>query len=108
MKKFAAMLCVVCLLLSVSAVADTWKGWVSDEKCGAKINAACAKKCIDGGSKAVFVNEADKSVVAIHNQDAVKGHEGHHVQVTGTITDGQLHIDSVAMLPEQEKAPGRK
>jgi len=109
------MVCMVCLLFSVAAVAKdkaagkSMTGWIADEKCGAKnagteAGAACAKKCIEeGGSKAVFVNEKDKSVVAIHNPEAVKGHEGHHVKVSGSMMDNALHIDKVDMVAEKGK-----
>jgi hypothetical protein len=77
-------------------------GWISDEKCGAKDidNADCAKKCAENGSKLVFVSEKDKSIINVDNQDALKGHEGHHVKVTGTLDNGTLHIDKVAMLKQ--------
>ena len=77
-------------------------GWVSDEKCGAKDidNADCAKKCAEGGSKLVFVSEKDKSVINVDNPDALKGHEGHHVSVTGKLDNGTLHVDKLAMLNE--------
>lgn len=79
-------------------------GWVSDEKCGAKDidNADCAKKCAENGSKLVFVSEKDKSIIAVDNQDALKGHEGHHVSVTGKLDNGTLHVDKVAMLKQSE------
>jgi hypothetical protein len=31
-------------------------GWVSDEKCGAKTDAECSKKCRAAGAKLVFVS----------------------------------------------------
>ena len=34
------------------------------------------------------------------NQDALKGHEGHHVKVTGKLDNGTLHVDNVAMLKQ--------
>jgi hypothetical protein len=79
-------------------------GWVSDEKCGAKDidNAACAKKCAESGSKLVFVSEKDKTVINVDNQDALKGHEGHHVSVTGKLDNGTLHVDNVAMLNQAD------
>jgi len=80
-------------------------GWVSDEKCGAKDidNADCAKKCAENGSKLVFVSEKDKSIINVDNQDALKGHEGHHVSVTGKLDNGTLHVDKVAMLKQSEE-----
>ena len=65
-------------------------------------NAACAKKCAEAGSKLVFVSEKDKSVINVDNQDALKGHEGHHVSVTGKLDNGTLHVDNVAMLNQSD------
>jgi hypothetical protein len=98
MKKFA--LCLA--LCSVAAFADTWKGTVSDAKCGAKHadasekSMACVKGCVKGGSAPVFVTE-DGKVVPIHNADSVKDHLGHKVTITGKLMDGAVHIDSVKM-----------
>lgn len=77
-------------------------GWVSDEKCGAKDidNAACIKKCVESGSRLVFVSEKDKSVISVDNEDALKGHEGHHVSVSGKLDNGTLHVEKVAMLKQ--------
>jgi hypothetical protein len=80
----------------------TVNGWVSDAKCGAKgANAgaeACTKKCVAGGEKMVIVTDADQKVLAVDNQDALKGHEGHHVAVTGTMSKDSIHVNSVKML----------
>ena len=38
------------------------KGMVSDAKCGAKVDAACAQKCADAGEKLVFVNDAAQRI----------------------------------------------
>jgi hypothetical protein len=80
----------------------TVNGWVSDAKCGAKgANAgaeACTKKCVAAGEKMVIVTDADQKVLAVDNQDALKGHEGHHVAVTGTMSKDSIHVNSVKML----------
>lgn len=77
-------------------------GWVSNEKCGAKDidNAACTKKCAEGGSKLVLVSEKDKSIISVDNEDALKGHEGHHVSVSGKMDAGTLHVEKVDMLKQ--------
>ena len=49
---------------------------------------------------AVFVSDADKTVLKLDNPEATKGHEGHHVNVTGKVTDGVLHIDNLTMANE--------
>src|SRR5271163_3989550 len=83
-------------------------GYIADSMCGAKHNssapdAACVKKCIDGGAKPVFVDDAKKEVYTIDDPDSVKGHEGHHVAVVGKVDDSAktIHISKVTMLKDQ-------
>jgi hypothetical protein len=76
-------------------------GWISDEMCGAKhagTGAACVKKCIEGGEKPVFVDEAKKEVWTIDNPDAVKDFYGVHVTVVAKADAAKktVHIDSIA------------
>ena len=106
MKKLAMMLLAVAFLSTLALAKDTKiNGWVSDEKCGAKganaSHADCAKKCEEAGSKLVVVSDKDHKVYSVDNQDALKGHEGHHVRVTATDNNGTLHVDNVAMLKDQ-------
>jgi hypothetical protein len=104
---------LICLALSfafaLSAMAFddmgksmTVNGWVADAKCGAKMGsaagAACAQKCVAGGEKMVIVTDGDSKVLAVDNQDALKGHAGHHVTVTGTMGKDSMHVDSVKMM----------
>src|SRR2546429_9993673 len=110
MKKLLAIcmvLCVMFLLVAVVVADDMGKsttvnGWVSDSKCGAKgANAgaeACTKKCIAAGEKPVVVSDADQRVYSVENPDALKGHEGHHVAVTGHVSGDSIHVESVKML----------
>src|ERR1700693_2715942 len=107
MRKFLLLLLAGALILMVASVsfagdAQTVNGWVSDAKCGVKgANAgaeACTKKCVAGGEKMVIVTDADQKVLAVDNQDALKGHEGHHVAVTGTVGKDSIHVNSVKML----------
>lgn len=104
---------LICLALSfvfaLSAMAfddmgksTTVNGWVVDDKCGVKgANAggeACTKKCLAAGAKMVVVTDGDQKILAVENQDALKGHEGHHVAVTGTVTNDSIKVGSVKML----------
>lgn len=107
MKKIGMSLLVVALSVvgfaKVSRAADEKiTGYVIDEKCSANAkmmgNEACAKKCADGGSKLVIATEKGK-VYAVDNQDALKGHEGHHVTVSGAVTGMSIHVSDVAMMP---------
>ena len=119
MKRIALSLIAVAFLVSISVAKDkapnakTEKvsGWVSDAKCAAKgasaDHAACAKKCEEAGEKLVVVSDKDKSVIPVANQDALKGHEGHHVRVTGTMENGEMTVSKVDML-KQPKAKAEK
>ena len=81
------------------------KGWVSDSMCGAKhagTGASCAKKCVDGGSKPVFVDEAKKQVWSIDNPDAVKDEVGKHVTITATADPAakSVHVTKISEIAE--------
>ena len=106
MKFFALVLA----FSTVPALAADMNGYIGDSKCGAMHNssapnAACVKKCIDGGAKPVFVDDAKKTVYTIDNPDDIKGHYGHHVDVVGQVNDSDktIHIAKVTMLPDQGK-----
>ena len=108
MKRFAATtLMIFSVACTAAFAADSHKvnGWISDSMCGAKhagTGAACAKKCLEGGSKPVFVDEAKKEVWAIDNPDAVKAAYGKHVALTVTPDEAakSVHVDAVAVLAD--------
>lgn len=96
---------VFSMTLLAAAKDQTWDGWISDSKCGAKgassSHEACAKKCVGAGEKPVFVSDKDQKVIPVDNPDALQEHLGHHVAVTGKMTsDGSMHVDSVKMLSQ--------
>jgi pectin methylesterase-like acyl-CoA thioesterase len=97
-------LCVMFMLVGVTFAADstTVNGVVSDSKCGAKNagakGAECTKKCIAAGAKMVVVTDGDQKVLTVENPDALTGHEGHHVAVTGAVTGDSMHVDTVKMI----------
>lgn len=109
MKKIFALcllFSMICFVVSFAAAGDdkesSVNGWISDAKCGAKgANAgaeACTKKCIAGGEKMVVVTDSDQKILAVENPDALKGHEGHHVTVSGHVTGDSIHVMSVKMM----------
>jgi len=107
MRKFlfaVAALAVVSLVVTASFAGDatTVNGWISDSKCGAKGAhdgaAECTKKCIDGGASMVVVTDGDQKILTVDNPAALKGHEGHHVAVTGHVDGDKIHVDSAKML----------
>jgi hypothetical protein len=99
-----AALALVSLLATASFAGDatTVNGWISDSKCGAKgANAgaeACTKKCLESGASLVVVTDKDQKVLTVKNPDALKGHEGHHVAVTGKVDGDSIQVDSAKML----------
>jgi hypothetical protein len=94
--------CFLLVMTGIGFASDTVNGTVSDSQCGAKgasaSHAACMQKCLAKGAKAVIVTDKDQKVLTIDNPDVVKGHEGHHIAATGTVTGDTIHIDSVKML----------
>jgi hypothetical protein len=109
MRKVLAFCLLMCFVFALTAWAfddmgksTTVNGWVADDKCGAKgANAgaeACTKKCLAAGAKMVVVTDGDQKVLAVDNPDALKGHEGHHVAVTGHVEKDSIHVESAKML----------
>jgi hypothetical protein len=104
LKKAIAVFALVASSAAVAARAadsSSINGWISDSMCAAKhagTGAACAKKCIEGGEKPVFVDESKKAVWSIDNPDAVKEYYGAHVTIHATADQNAhtVHIDSIA------------
>jgi hypothetical protein len=101
MKKFGIVLTFVLMLSTVAFAADSWTGYVTAGGKGGADHAACAKKCLGGGDSAVLV--VDGKVVKIANQDKIKGHEGHHVTVTGKLDGDTLTIATLTMVKDEPK-----
>lgn len=109
MRKILLILFALLFVLALSAMAfdsmgksATVKGWIVDDKCAAKgANAgaeACTKKCLAAGAKMVVVEDGDQKVLQVENPDALKGHEGHHVAVTGKVNGDSIKVDTVKMM----------
>ena len=109
MRKVLLLCLAMCFVFALTALAfddmgksATVNGWVSDSKCGAKgANAgaeACTKKCLAQGAKMVIVTDGDQKVLMVDNPDALKGHEGHHVAVSGTVSGDSIHVQSAKMI----------
>jgi len=96
-------LCLVFVMVGLAVAADTTvNGIVSDSQCGVKganaNHADCMNKCLSKGAKAVIVTDGDQKVLAVDNPDVLKGHEGHHIAATGTVTGDSIHINSLKMI----------
>jgi len=102
MKKLFVCLLAVTVVFSIAALAqagqDASQAGKSDQASAAPL------KNIDGtikfdGDKASFVSDADQKSWEIVNPEAVKGHDGHHVQVSAHVypDKNQIHVMSVSM-----------
>ncbi len=62
------------------------------------------------GGKDVFVNDKDKQSWDISNQDAVKGHEGHHVKVKAKLDEANhsMTVDKLTMMKKAKQADEMK
>ena len=109
MRKVLLICIALCFVFALTALAfddmgksTTVNGWVADDKCGAKgANAgaeACTKKCLAAGAKMVIVTDKDQKILMVSNPDALKGHEGHHIAATGTVSGDSIKVDSAKML----------
>ncbi|RKR82679.1 hypothetical protein BDD43_2864 [Mucilaginibacter gracilis] len=104
MKKYL-LLFVMALSMSaafaINKIGDgpTLTGYIGDAMCAAKgkantaEHAACAAKCIKGGSAAVLV-VGDK-VYKISNQKEVTKYAGKKVTVEGKVTDDTIEVTKV-------------
>jgi hypothetical protein len=107
MKLRIATIAAATLFVSAMTMAadGSWTGWISDSKCGAKgANAKaadCTTSCVKGGAKYVFVNDTDKKVYAIDDQDKVAAHAGHHVTVKGSADGDSIKLSAIEMAPEK-------
>ena len=89
---------------AMSMFAADYTGYIVDASCagrqGAKAasedHAACATKCIKGGSAAVLVNSEGK-VYKIANQDKVTAHAGHKVTIVGKMEGDTITVEDVKM-----------
>jgi len=102
-KVFAVSTLIVLLAIGVLAKNQRWTGYVSDAKCGAKVDAACAKKCIEAGEKVVFVNDGDRTVIPVANPEVLKEHAGQHVLVEGKLENNMLTVSKVKIMNEPKK-----
>jgi hypothetical protein len=84
------------------SMAGEMVGWLSDAKCAAAGKAAseghakCAAGCVKGGQPIAFVNDADKKVYTVSNQDKAMDFVGKKVTVDAKVTGDAIEITSVS------------
>ncbi|HYA22807.1 MAG TPA: hypothetical protein VEF05_01520 [Terriglobales bacterium] len=107
MRKVLLVLLAISLLFFMVGLVSadnstTVNGYVSDSMCGAKGakdgHADCMNKCLSKGASYVIVTDGDSKVLTVDNPDALKGHEGHHIAATGTVTGSSIHVNSIKMI----------
>ena len=91
-------LLLMLILADGASYPGTWKGRISDLKCGAMVDAACNKRCIEEGQSAVLVEDETGELRPISNTDFVKDYAGAHVEIKGTSKDGQITVRNVKPL----------
>jgi SpoU rRNA methylase family enzyme len=108
--RFAIAISIVLVAGALARAGEgSWIGYITDSKCGAKAAhegaEECTAKCVKEGATLVFVNDTDKKVYAISDQDKVAAHAGHHVAVKGSVEGNTLTVASIDMTPSKGKQP---
>ena len=92
--------------LTIVAADSSWTGYIADSKCGAQAAndgaRECTLKCVKAGAKYVFVNDADKKIYVIDDQNKVSEHAGHHVTVKGTVHGETLKLTGIEMATKSK------
>ena len=103
------MLFVVTLALAVILSMTAFAQYSSKEAPLKDKAAQALLKSIDGtvkvdGDKITFVADKDQKSWAVDNPEALKGHEGHHVQVKANVDadKSSIHVTEVKMLKGSE------
>ena len=103
MKKLWIAVLSMCLALPMFVLAQEQGGGMGQTAPSTGAKHASVKGTISEDGKS-FVNDADGKSWTIANPDAVKGHEGHHVQLMGSAdaSSGQIQVTSVKMLKAEK------
>lgn len=99
MKRVVVALVLLLMVFTITAMAADMKGYISDEKCGAKHakdhNGKCVEGCVKGGAAPVFVTGG--KVYKVDDASKVQDHLGHEVTITGEIAGDTVKVESVKM-----------
>ena len=102
MKKLLTLFFSMCMVLSTVALAqDTMKSCDMGKANAAKAPLQTLTGTVKAeGDKITFVNDADQSSWEVINPETLKGHEGHHVQVSAHVYSDKnsIHVMKVKML----------
>jgi hypothetical protein len=105
MKTLLMVILALTVILSMAGFAQ----YPSKEPAQKDQAAQAPLKSVDGtikvdGDKITFVADKDQKSWAVDNPEALKGHEGHHVQVKANVDadKGSIHVTEVTMLKGSE------
>jgi hypothetical protein len=109
--EYSIIVAVVLVSLSSAKDPDARKmnltGWISDSECAARVgdlsNGECAKRCVEHGEKLVLVLDQGHRILVVDNPNAVEGHEGQHVRITGKVAKENVHVDKLSVLKVSNK-----
>jgi hypothetical protein len=101
MKKLLTIPVLALSFVSASAMAQTFKGIVSDAMCAhnnlakasTTAHAACAKKCIGMGAPAVLI--VGTKVYSVSNSSKLNAYAGKVVTVNGSLSGNTITVQSV-------------
>ncbi|MGB6686858.1 MAG: hypothetical protein WBE76_03355 [Terracidiphilus sp.] len=109
-------LCAVLLFLSLSTLGftqspSTWDGFVTDTHCGTHCqrtsamtpDRACVRRCVKQGSK--YGLWFKNNVYELEPQAEAAKFAAENVRVTGSMSDGTIHIQSIVRIPERNATP---
>ncbi len=109
MKKLLTLLMATCLAFATVAPAqDTMKSCDMGKASAAKPPLMSLKGTIKAdGEKLTFVNDADQKAWDVMNPETLKGHEGHHVQLSAHVyaDKNSIHVMKVKMLKQAGEKP---
>src|ERR1043166_4950890 len=108
MRKVWILTLAVCVVFSMVAVAQDMGKSCDMGKTKA---AAAPLKTLKGtvkadGDKITFVSDADQKSWDVMNPETLKGHEGHHVQLSAHVyaDKGSIHVMKVKMLKPEKSS----
>jgi hypothetical protein len=82
-------LLLILMLADGASLPGTWKGRISDLKCGAMVDAACNRRCIEEGQQAVLV-EDETGEIRRRPCGSQRNLQGRPDQRPGCETTGQI------------------
>jgi hypothetical protein len=85
-----ALIALSCLPLGIFTSAapradTTYKGFISDKRCGAHVDSECNKRCFEQGETPVLVVDGTGAILEIANADKVTSMPGAHVEIVGEV-----------------------